>query len=454
MSMDEGNLVVAIVMLFPLALLYRRVIPLTSPLTKDILLSITGLLLYIFCFGADSLHVVGIVLGSYVFVWIFGVSLITCLVVFFVSLSHLLYGYLTVSGVNYSITWTLIHCSAILKVIGYFIDLYDSKKCSPESFISYLAFVVFPFTSLVGPQFQYDRYKKFREATEIPSSLSYSVERTVLGVIYVTIFYSINKFTSTDFLISPTFQSYSLPVKLVFITFWSKWLVTKYCGVWCFAEAAAAITGIGKEETPRLVENNNSCDISEDSSGISSKKENLLPALVSWDGISNIHAKKFELSLKIQDELTSFNVQVHHWVKRYVYKRCKVLNNMLISRVLSLLFLYLWHGVYLGFLNLFLVEALGISCEEALNRYISRDKLVLSASSWLPEGLVRWVLVALQYLLKNMCVGYGLVGFALRSRDRCHVFYGSVYYCFHVGMLLFLLVDGVVSRKMVKRKVK
>lgn len=34
------------------------------------------------------------------------------------------------------------------------------------------------------------------------------------------------------------------------------------------------------------------------------------------------------------------------------------------------------------------------------------------------------------------------------------VFYGSVYHCFHFGMLLFLLVDGVVFRIMVKRKFK
>ena len=145
-------------------------------------------------------------------------------------------------------------------------------------------------------------------------------------------------------------------------------------------------------------------------------------------------------------------------MKTNIYKRCKPFNSRLVSLTASLLFLYLWHGIYPGFFNLFLVEILGkepftmiglsclvilprssplnwcfknqyftkmsiltlftgISSEEAVRRYFSK--------SLFPSAL-HHVLVAVQYLVKNSCVGYGLAGFALRlvqdSRTSvCHI---------------------------------
>ena len=418
MSMGEGYLVAGMLLTFPLAILYRYlIIPYTSPKHKDIFLSLTGLALYFFCFGADAWHVVAMVTGSYLFMLVCGIKGVTCVIVFLTTMVHLLYGYITVSGITYTVTWTLIHCQALLKVAGYFIDLLDEEKKTPESFLAYTAYVSFPFTNLVGPQFQYYRYRKFRETTEIPDSWSYSLRQAGLGVVYIALFYGIKQFTATDFIISDEFLSWSLPSKLLFITFWTKWLITKYCAIWCISESAACIAGLGKQESG------------------------------GWDGIVNVDVVKFETSLTIQDELTSFNMQTHQWVKRNVYKRCRrVLNNAIVARVMSLTFLYLWHGVYIGFLNLFVVEALGISTEEALNRYISREKI----SRHVP--VPRWILSSVQYVLKNMCVGYGLCGFALRSPARCHVFYSSVYYCFHWGMVGWLVLEAGVLRGLLGEK--
>ncbi|XP_063677847.1 lysophospholipid acyltransferase 5-like [Bolinopsis microptera] len=414
MAMGESYLVAGILLTFPLALFYRYLLtPYTSPKHKDIFLTVTGLALYFFCFGADAGHVVMMTMCSYLFMMVCGVGATSCIVVLLSSMTHLLYGYITVSGVSYTVTWTLIHCQALLKVVGYFLDLLDEQKDAPESFVAYTAYVFFPFTSLVGPQFQYYRYKKFRETTQIPNSWGYSLKQAGIGVIYIGVFYGIKQFTSSNFIISEEFLSWSLPTKLLFITFWTKWLITKYCAIWCVSESAACLAGMGEQEGG------------------------------GWDGVVNVEVVKFETSLTIQEELSSFNIQTHQWVKRNVYKRCKVFNSPLLSRVISLTFLYLWHGVYVGFLNLFVVEALGISTEEALNRYISRDKVSRCVPGWL--------IASVQYVLKNMCVGYGLCGFALRTPARCHVFYSSVYYCFHWGMVLWLVVEMGVLRGRYKK---
>lgn len=415
MSMGEGYLVAGMLLTFPLALLYRSLIPLTKPKHKDIFLTATGLALYFFCFGQGAFHVVVMMTWSYSVVSRLGISEKSCGLVFLGTMSHLLYGYITVSGVTYTVTWTLIHCQALLKVVGYFLDLMDQGAKAPESFLSYSAYVCFPFTSLVGPQFQYSRYRKFRENTGLPDSWGYAFKQVVWGIVYIVVFYGIKQFTSTEFIISEEFLSWSIPAKLIFITFWTKWFITKYCAIWCISEAAAVLTGMGDEGEGK------------------------------WDGILNVDVAKFESSLTIQDELTSFNIQTHQWVKRNVYKRCKGLNSPLFSRIMSLTFLYLWHGIYIGFLNLFVVEALGISSEEALNRYMSREKL----SEYLP----RWLVCGVQYIIKNMCVGYGLVGFALRTTERCHVFYASVRYCWHWGMVVWLVGEAIWSwRKRGKKK--
>ena len=340
MSMGEMELVIGIIATFPLAFIYRYfIIPYTTPKSKDLILSTVGLALYYFCFGAHCLHALAMILISYIFIAIAGIRPVTCFIVFLGAMGHLMYGYLTVSGVTYTVSWTLIHCQALLKVVGYFVDALDEGVCSPGDFSSYIAYVLFPFTSFVGPQFQYSQYVVFREMKMIPDSLLYAFKRLAIGVMYILIYYGLNSFIEKDYIISEAFLAQSLPLKLLIITFWTKWLISKYLAIWCVAESAALIAGMGYQ-----VETS------------------------SWDGISNVDVVKFERSLTIQEELSSFNMQTHLWVKRNVYKRCKFLGSPAVSKVASLTFLYLWHGVYIGFLNLFLVEALGIASEAALNR--------------------------------------------------------------------------------------
>eukprot|EP00116_Pleurobrachia_bachei_P004676 sb/3464938/ len=420
MTMKEGYLVAGIILSFPLAFLYRVLIPRTSPAIKDLLLTLSGLALTLLCFGLTGLaHLSAMVLGSYLLTRVCGVNPTTCLVIFFSSMCHLLYGYITLSGVTYTITWTLVYCQALLKVNSYFMDILDNKGGEESAgFISYLGFVLYPTSLLVGPHFNFNRYVQIRTCSTIPDTLPAAGKKFILGICYIGGFYCIKVlFIPDDVLLSDEFVSYYLPLKLLYLTFWSKWLISKYLGVWAIAEACSLITGLGVER---------------DGEG----------RVVGYNGVSSVHVWKFETSLTIQDELTSWNVQVHRWVKQYVYKRCKCLGNPAISRVVALGFLYFWHGIYFGFANLFLVEGLGVSSEEAISRYMSRDKM----SRYIPRPAV----VVGQYIVKNMCIGYGLCGFYLRSWERCHEFYSSVYYCFHWGLVLLLVVEAVVRRRAIR----
>ena len=119
--MGESCLVAGLLLCFPLAYTFRLLIPHTSPRSKDILLSLSGLGLYILCFGWSAGHVLALTAASYALCTLCGVSAATCGVVFLGSMCHLVYGYVTVAGISYTVTWTLIHCQALLKVVGYFL---------------------------------------------------------------------------------------------------------------------------------------------------------------------------------------------------------------------------------------------------------------------------------------------------------------------------------------------
>ena len=407
MSMNESYLTLGIILTFPISFIYRsKLLKIYSarPIVKDVYFFTTGIGIFFLCFGISCLHALTCAVGSYLYARVMGVSSTSCIAIFSASMIHLLYGYITQSGISYTVTWTLIHCQMVMKVCGYYFDLYDAQVKYPKGFFPYLAYTCFPSTSLVGPIFSYDLYTKLTRSAREPSSDYFAKKRFGMGMIYIAIFYFFKLFWSTETLLSESFQQRDFITKFLFWTIWSKWLITKYCGVWLIAEAAASLTGLGEETEG------------------------------SFQPVINLNVHKFETSLTIQDELSSFNVQVHQWVRKHVYKRCRVFNSQLLSRAISLLFLYLWHGIYFGFFNLFLIEGLGSMTETILARYVTFRR----TAQYIPKTF----LYPLLYILKNSCVGYGLCGFALRSFARCHEFYKSVYYVYH-WLLLGIIIAGI-----------
>lgn len=418
MAMGEAYIVGGMLAMFPLAFLYRRFVYSLAPSHKDLFFTLTGLLTVLLCFGSSSLHLLISLMMCYAVMLLLGVSKVSCAVIFLSTMSHLLWGYVSVSGKVYTVTWTLIYCQATLKLAGIVFELWDHRdkehRDGVPSFLTFTGYILFPFTVIAGPYFTFSRYKRFRAQTILPDTLVTSRTKLLQGVLYIALYYGGDQFISTEYLLSADYNSYNIVLKMLYMTLWSKWLITKYCAIWLMSESAAVLTGIGEGAD-------------------------------AWsEGISNMNITKFEQSITIQDELESFNMQTHIWVKTNIYKRCKPFNSRLVSLTASLLFLYLWHGIYPGFFNLFLVEILGISSEEAVRRYFSK--------SLFPSAL-HHVLVAVQYLVKNSCVGYGLAGFALRTFSRCDEFYSSIYYCYHILLVAWIVFEITVVSNLVTRRV-
>ena len=64
----------------------------------------------------------------------------------------------------------------------------------------------------------------------------------------------------------------------------------------------------------------------------------------------------------------SFNINTNDWVKRYVFKRLKFLNNRNASSLGALGFLAIWHGLYAGYFLCFFTEYIEMEAEKKIKR--------------------------------------------------------------------------------------
>ena len=62
--------------------------------------------------------------------------------------------------------------------------------------------------------------------------------------------------------------------------------------------------------------------------------------------------------------IQSFNINTNAWVKTHVYKRCKFLKNQMLSQLITVVFLAIWHGTHSGYYLAFLYQILSVRFEK------------------------------------------------------------------------------------------
>ena len=75
-----------------------------------------------------------------------------------------------------------------------------------------------------------------------------------------------------------------------------------------------------------------------------------------WDGCSNVRLLTFENATTFNHYILSFNTNTNHWCAEYIYKRLKFLGSRIMSQVMTLLFLAVWHGFHSGYYLCFFME--------------------------------------------------------------------------------------------------
>ena len=81
----------------------------------------------------------------------------------------------------------------------------------------------------------------------------------------------------------------------------------------------------------------------------------------------------------VSEVIMTFHVHNNNY-SRYVYKRCKWLGSQKLSHLLSMIFLILWHGIWLGYFICFSFEFFMIIAERQVKLIITYQYLYLYSS--------------------------------------------------------------------------
>lgn len=418
---------------YPFAFIYL-LFPKYAYNRKHFYFTVTGIMITYFCFGADCIFNLFSIFMSYVFLVMFGPSITNVIFNLVFHTSYLLIGYIVNATDSYDVKWTTPQCILCLRLIGLAWDAYDGQQkeenlseeqkfyriTKTPGFMEIFGFSYCFCGCLSGPQFSFQRYIKFTSNTLVDEDVQNkqsgrflaSFKRFIAAIVVMVIFTVFDSSYRSDSLLTPKVlnKSFFEKVYLMGIIYYVQF--TKYVFVWWFAESVSMLIGLsynGKDDqgNPK------------------------------WDGLNNFKFRKFFFGAFFQDIIESFNIQTNKWSGRYVFKRLRFLGNRTASHVLTLLYLSVWHGFYIGYLVMFALE-LGTMIVEKEVRTLFY-KLTNTSFDEIPL-LKRIPLQVLGAIYKFLACGFYVQSFMLLRWKRFKIVYASVYYWPVVVMVLWYIV--------------
>ncbi|KZC11643.1 Lysophospholipid acyltransferase 5, partial [Dufourea novaeangliae] len=432
----------------PIALLHRYTLYGKNPVSQHLFFTSCGLLLCYWNYGLNTLHSATAVCITYLILKYLGGTTLSVLLTFVFNMVYLLYGYYTTGTNDYDIKWTMPQCVLTLRLIGLTFNVLDGKQ--PEgklsasqkevaltkrpTFLEVAAFVYFPGSFLVGPQFSMKRYldyvhghlmvDNFKKG-ELPDCILPGISRLLVGFVYVGLFQLGTLYISNEYVLSLEFQEQFFPKRLLIIGFWGHVNLYKYIGCWLLTEGVCTVFGItynGKDENDRPL----------------------------WTGCENVKLLTFETATRFNHYIMSFNINTNTWCAEYIYKRLKFLGSKLYSQFFTLLFLALWHGFHSGYYVCFFLEFLIMYAERDLTQILERQEKLQILLKRHPELEFIFSIITLIYTFIFM--GYSVVCFHLLSYPRYHQVYLSIYYCGHVIYLCYPIVSILMRNYLLKKR--
>ncbi|XP_057304989.1 lysophospholipid acyltransferase 5-like [Hydractinia symbiolongicarpus] len=431
---------------FPLAFIYLYMSNL-SVYRKHVYFIFTGVLINYFCFGSDFVYNLFSILVSYASIAWFGGTIYNVIFAFVFNTIYLLAGYILNASDGYDVKWTTPQCILCMRLIGLTWDIYDGIKKKEQlssdqidhcievkpTLIEIFGFSYCFCGFLGGPQFSFKRYLKFvqnslvdDEALDQISTRYFESAKRFLAAFCVMIMYAVfdpyyrcDDQLTAEFLDKP-FLWKVLQMGLIYYVQFSKYVI-----VWWFCESICILIGLSYEGVDK-----NGC--------------------AKWNGLRNFKLRQFIFGPFFQDIIESFNINTNQWAGRYLFRRLKFLNNKTLSHVLTLLYLSVWHGFYVGYFIMFTMEFLSVIAERQLC-FACRNMFGMTFSE-LPL-LLRIPVHVFGAVFKFLSCGFFVQSFMLLRWRRIKVVYSSVYY-WPVIVLLTCIVVIVPTLTLLTKKLK
>ncbi|XP_058792721.1 lysophospholipid acyltransferase 5 [Phymastichus coffea] len=439
------RLLLSILLGFPLALIHRHTLYGKSPTHQHFYFVACGLLIGFWNYEWNILHSAYALLGTYAAFKVLGRTTTSVLTVFLFNMVYLLWGYYTTATKDYDIKWTMPQCVLTLRLIGLAFDLVDGKQPDDKlsstqkttalredpSLLEMAAYVYFPGSFLIGPQFSMKRYLDYVNGKLMdherdsegnikpPDSIIPGITRALVGFVYVALYQLGTQYVSDQYLLEPEFDDQSFVKRWLLLGLWGRCNLYKYISCWLITEGVCIVFGLtynGKDKD----------------------------GTVRWDGLANVNLLLFENATEFNHYILSFNINTNHWCAEYIYKRVKFLGSKLYSQIVTLVFLSIWHGLHSGYYLCFFQEFIVMYMEKDMKPVLLKNARLQKAvrSSFLARALI-WILLKIYTFV---FMGYSLIPFVLLSYSRYIKVYKSVYFIGHVTFLSYPLVAPFVKK--------
>jgi len=439
---------IGILLGFPFAFAFL-LLPSKASSFRHFYIAFCGMFISYFCFGTDMVFPLISVMVTYVSLIFFGGTMLNVIFNFVFHMTYMLGAYLFYASDGYDVKWTTPQCILCLRLIGLCWDCYDGRRDKKTlkaelletryegtpTFIEICGYSYFFGAFMAGPQFSFQRYVKFVEDRLIDeenldkknSRFFSAFKRIVAGLIAIGLFSVYDSKFPASALYSDEYLQKSFIVKNTQMVLTHQIHFCKYISIWYFCESICMITGLAYAGTKN--------------------------GKVKWDGVRNFKFRKVFFGAFFQDMLEGFNINTSQWASRYIFKRLMFLGNKNMSHILTLLFLSLWHGFYVGYVILFAIEFFLIIQERKLCSLLG----VLFGKKYVDLPItLRLPIRLFGIIFKLYSTGFAATAFILLRWRRIKITYGAVYYWLPatliVGAILIVLLEQVVASK--KRKEK
>lgn len=368
---DALRLIIGMVLAYPVFLLHNKSRLRRWPAEiQHVYFVLTGMCIAYWTLGARCVgHNLICIAVNYIVLKVFGGSLYSSVVLFLFQLVYLSAGYIANSSTDYVINWTMPHCVLCLRLIAVSMDVYDGtlpeESWSKDQKLNALKEVpsILEMTSQVfflpsyftGPQHSMKRFRNFIQRNiddgDMTGSKRFASKRFMLGWVYLAIHLIFSSIAPVDYVQSEKFQTMPFLKMSFYYTIWVKGILAKYIGAWLLAEGAVILSGLGY--------NGRKTD-----------------GTILWNGGANVRLRLYESCTNFGQLIEAFNTNTNAWCMTYIYKRCRFLNNRMLSQGFTLGFLAIWHGFHSGYYLTFFHELLVVSFEREFFSMIDNSPIM------------------------------------------------------------------------------
>ena len=362
-SLVDFKVMSTILLAYPVNLIYYFFLRKQSPTIQHCYFVVTGASFLYWMFGLECVvhATICILVNDGVLRWLGSTFATTCFLNAFQFLYLICHEYLEE---DYIVNWTMAHCVLCLRLMGTTTDVYDGTKPQGDQATNKLVNALeqqpsllelfshcFFLGSVLTPQHSMKSFtngiKRNVNSGDTTGCFVSGFRLFLTGMLCLAAqslgfwFYPRSYIISSEFLQVGYFEGrFALSIYAAAIVF-------RYAAVFKLTEGSCIVTGLTyKCQRP---DGNND-----------------------WSAWESTDVWGILSSVWTADWIHNFNMSTNRWLGYYIYKRLKFLNNKGLSRLLTMAFLGLWHGILPGYILPFIYEFLSIVCEQEVFALVSQ----------------------------------------------------------------------------------